>query len=202
MILHPSERIKEFRINKGLSQEELSEISNISIRTIQRMESGKFTLKGDSLKKLAKALEVPIESILAVDKKEDLGSLSLIAISGVSYLIHPFLGILLPILLWSLNRNRIINADECGKRVVNFQLSWQLLFFSLFIILINNGSFFIPYNFGVTAWSNDIFGPLNSSWQKNVIIVVYFLNLLLTLLNMIRIRNNKLPIFLLSFRFF
>lgn len=200
MNLNPSEKIKEFRVKRGYSQEQLAELSNISIRTIQRMEKGKTTPKGDSLKKIAKALETTTENLLETDKKEDLGFLALLVISGITYLIHPFLGLLIPIVLWFIKRNKVVNADLTGKRVINFQITWQILFFTFFVVIINKGQPYIPYNLGITEWSTTI-SRMNNEPLKFSILAFYFLNLALTLFNLIRIRNEKLPRYFISFPF-
>jgi len=54
-----SEQLKKMRIDKGLSQEELSEVSNLSLRTIQRLENGESSPREDTIHLLTKALEVP-----------------------------------------------------------------------------------------------------------------------------------------------
>lgn len=201
MNLNPSEKIKEFRLQRGYSQEQLAELSNISIRTIQRMEKGETTPKGDSLKKIAKALETTTENLLETDKKEDLGYLALIAISGITYLIHPFLGVLLPILLWSFRKDKIVNADLVGRRVINFQITWQLLFFLYFIVVIYQGYFEIYYNNSITEWTA-LINKLNiSPFYKNSIRLLYFSNLIITLFNLILIRKEKLPKFVIYIPF-
>lgn len=54
-----SNAIKKIRTEKGLSQEDLSEKSELSLRTIQRLENGKSEPRGDTLKRLSNALELP-----------------------------------------------------------------------------------------------------------------------------------------------
>lgn len=54
-----SNAIKKIRTEKGLSQEDLSEKSELSLRTIQRLENGKSEPRGDTLKRLTNALELP-----------------------------------------------------------------------------------------------------------------------------------------------
>ena len=49
-----SNRIKNFRILKGFSQEALAEHSGLSVRTIQRMENNDRIPNADSLKKVRK----------------------------------------------------------------------------------------------------------------------------------------------------
>ena len=50
-------KIKDLRKRRGLSQEELAEKSGLSLRTIQRIENGETDPRGDSLRRLAAALE-------------------------------------------------------------------------------------------------------------------------------------------------
>ena len=165
------------------------------------MEKGETTPKGDSLKKNAKALETTTENLLETDKREDLGLLALIVISGISYLIHPFLGILLPLILWFIKRNKIVNADIAGKRVINFQITWQILFFTFFVVIVYEGHPYIPYNLGISEWTIDVISKMNNKIIKVSTLVFYLLNLALTLFNLIRIRNEKLPRFFISIPF-
>ena len=54
-----SNAVKKIRTEKGLSQEDLSKKSELSLRTIQRLENGKSEPRGDTLKRLTNALELP-----------------------------------------------------------------------------------------------------------------------------------------------
>jgi transcriptional regulator with XRE-family HTH domain len=56
-------KIKELRLRSGVSQEELAEISQLSLRTIQRIENGETEPRGDSLKRISKALHINIEEL-------------------------------------------------------------------------------------------------------------------------------------------
>ncbi|MGQ7869024.1 helix-turn-helix domain-containing protein [Sunxiuqinia sp. sy24] len=51
-------RIKELRETKGLSQEELSEKTGVSLRTIQRIESGESVPRGSTLRTITSSLDV------------------------------------------------------------------------------------------------------------------------------------------------
>lgn len=57
-----SKRIKELRINKGLTQTDLSEKSGISLRTIQRIENNEVSPSIYSLKKISKVLDEDLNS--------------------------------------------------------------------------------------------------------------------------------------------
>lgn len=52
-----SQRVKELRKEKGLSQEELAKKAGLSLRTIQRVESRETEPTGDTLKRIATALD-------------------------------------------------------------------------------------------------------------------------------------------------
>ena len=55
--------LKKIREQKNLTQEELAELSGISVRTIQRIESG-TSPKGFTLKTLAKSLQISEKDLL------------------------------------------------------------------------------------------------------------------------------------------
>jgi transcriptional regulator with XRE-family HTH domain len=66
--------LKEMRISRHLSQEQLAQISGLNVRTIQRIESGN-NASLESLKCLAAALEVDVSTLnqekFIMDKKSD-----------------------------------------------------------------------------------------------------------------------------------
>ena len=63
-------RIQECRQKAGLTQEQLSEISGISQKHISRIEQGYHDTHFTMIYKIAKALNVPIDTF-AVDFEED-----------------------------------------------------------------------------------------------------------------------------------
>jgi DNA-binding XRE family transcriptional regulator len=58
--VNPKEKIKTLRLAKGLTQQELSDLSGISLRTIQRIENGEVKPSLYSLKKLSATLEADL----------------------------------------------------------------------------------------------------------------------------------------------
>lgn len=56
--------LREGRLSKGLTQKELSERSNISVRSIQRIENGDIVPRSHTLKTLAGILELSLETFL------------------------------------------------------------------------------------------------------------------------------------------
>ncbi|MCQ4023319.1 MULTISPECIES: helix-turn-helix domain-containing protein [unclassified Ruminococcus] len=59
-----SERLKAIREEKGLTQQELSKRSGVSLRTIQNYESGAYRPRFGIVDKLAEALEVSSPELL------------------------------------------------------------------------------------------------------------------------------------------
>jgi transcriptional regulator with XRE-family HTH domain len=57
-------RLKELRIEKMLSQEDLHQLSGVSRDTISRVEGGKSEAQYRTIRKLADALEVPYRELL------------------------------------------------------------------------------------------------------------------------------------------
>lgn len=66
--------LKELRINRHFSQEQLAQMSGLNVRTIQRIESGKKASL-ESIKCIAAALDVDITTLnqekFMIDKKSD-----------------------------------------------------------------------------------------------------------------------------------
>lgn len=61
--------IKENRIKRNYTQEQLAEIVNISTRQLQRIEKNEDDTKIKTLKKLIKVLEIPDDEIINYIKK-------------------------------------------------------------------------------------------------------------------------------------
>lgn len=165
-------RIKELRLQSGISQEKLSEISELNIRTIQRIENGETEARGDSLKRIATALNFDLKKLttLEISKailNEDKWILRLLSISAFGFLIQPLLGIIFPLILWIIYKNRIRNVNEIGRQILKSQIFWCFLLYAIYLYV----------------WSIKIFQlglPMPNN-QKTITIVVfalYFANIL------------------------
>jgi transcriptional regulator with XRE-family HTH domain len=91
----------ELRDKLNLTQEELADKANISVRTIQRIESGTKP-KGFALESLSKALGVS-KDVLLQDKvkpiKSNIKLIKYINLSSIVLIIVPFGSIVLPLLM-------------------------------------------------------------------------------------------------------
>jgi transcriptional regulator with XRE-family HTH domain len=127
-------RVKELRVKNGFSQGALAEECKVSLRTIQRIENSITIPHGYTLSRLAMALHVSPDELVDWSKQEDKGQLNLLNLSGLTLLINPFLGIIIPLTLWITKREKIKHLDETGKKLLNFQIT-MLIMISLALIL-------------------------------------------------------------------
>ena len=163
-----------FRQNLNLTQEELSEKSGVSIRTIQRIEAG-VTPKGYTLKALAKALDVSESSLLGEDEITYTNNkwLKIINLSSLPFIILPPLNFLIPLLIMFLKKE----YNPVTRIILSIQLVWMLFAIVLFlIILILNDWFAVP-----------------SKFTMLIAMVWVLINSIVILRNAIEINKNKFP---------
>lgn len=141
-----AQKIKELRFRRGLSQEKLSEIAQINLRTVQRIERGETDPRGDTLKRIAIALNVTPDELIDWTEQEDKGFLAFFNLSALSYIAFPLLGIIVPLAIWILKKDKISHTNEIGKRLLNFQITWCLMLFLVYAIVFLGVIFPISFN--------------------------------------------------------
>ncbi len=122
-----AQRVKDLRKKKGLSQEELSENAGLSLRTIQRIESGETEPTGDTLKRIASALQVSPEELIIQAKTGDHGFLKAMNLSALAFIVFPLLGILVPLIMWVSKKDKLKDINTAGKSIINFEITWTIL---------------------------------------------------------------------------
>ena len=175
-----SERVTELRNRKGFSQEVLAEESGLSLRTIQRIENGETTPRGDTLQRIAKGLSVTSEEIIDWKLERNDSYLAILNASGLAFIIFPLLGIIIPLVLWVSKRKEINNVDKVGKSVINFEITWCLCMFLIYIFS------FISFIFHLSVFPK--ITPLR------IILIGTFLflfNAVQLILNSIRLKKGK-----------
>ncbi|NNE01833.1 MAG: helix-turn-helix domain-containing protein [Eudoraea sp.] len=170
-------RVKELRNQKGMSQEFLAEESGLSLRTIQRVENGESNPTGESLKRLANALNVNPDELIDWSIKEDKKYLNYLNLSALTFLFFPFLGILIPFILWTSKKGKIKNINELGRALINFEITWTILLFFIPVVL-----FFVS--------KIRLIENITLSTFFIVIGLLYLFNLISILFNTIRISND------------
>lgn len=124
-----SQKIKELRTQKNLSQEKLSELSGISLRTLQRIEKNEGTPTADSISKLSLALQQNITGLLEKDVEYKKQQLKILFLSALSFLIFPLLGAIVPSIIWVWKKELFSESGDSIKSLINFQITWNIVFF-------------------------------------------------------------------------
>ncbi len=82
--------ISETRKLKGLTQEELAELSKVNLRTIQRIENNESDPRGKTLNLICTVLELNLEELLSQEKDSNLKTIGVTIIHGVFLLVFNF----------------------------------------------------------------------------------------------------------------
>jgi transcriptional regulator with XRE-family HTH domain len=184
-----AERIRQQRILKGYSQEHLAECAGISVRTLQRIEGGQTEPRGHTLIALAQVLNVAIEDLMDFTKEENSGTLHAINLSALAYWAFPLGNILLPLIIWIINKDKVKGANRFGKRQVLIQMGWTALIFLSFVLFLYGPPMLILAGIDL--------GILTATPLPIVVTaLVYVLNTIYILLVSLMISKNKRVSFL------
>lgn len=127
------------RKRKGYTQDTLSEKSNVTIRTIQRIEKDEVNPQLQTIKLLTDALEIEVDDLIILEnpKEEALQNKWILLLHGSPLLgfIFPF-SVLFPLFIWLHKREDNTIYYQQGIKVINFQLSVTILYILAFISLI------------------------------------------------------------------
>ncbi|MCL1678789.1 helix-turn-helix domain-containing protein [Elizabethkingia miricola] len=185
-------KLKTARELKNLTQEELSEKSKISVRTIQRIEAGTEP-KGHTLRSLARALDVEeyslqdkmIVSETEISKDETTSkeeftevnytSVKIINLSSVLFILLPPLNILVPLLLMFTMKQK----NNLVKQIISVQIMWTVLAPVIFIL--------------------GVFLKLGRQFTLVLMILIVLSNLFIILRNAAEIDKNKKLFYKLNF---
>lgn len=182
-----SENLKNHRNRLGLTQDLLAEMSGVSTRTIQRIENGETTPRGDTLLRIARTLDLEPSDLLQDQKKEDSAFLTGLCASAFSFLIFPVLAILLPFILWITKRDEIKKVQETGKDLINMQITWNII---LFIAITG---YYIWFQFSFSSVTEITVTVAKSYWGifYSLLGSLYLYNFSVLLINIYSIRNDK-----------
>ncbi|MGE8556471.1 MAG: helix-turn-helix domain-containing protein [Chryseobacterium jejuense] len=188
-------KLRAAREQKNLTQEELSEKSKISVRTIQRIESGTEP-KGHTLRALAKALEIEETSLqdsiipdvddeitdeVIPEVKEEqqpeinYSLIKIINLSSLLFTLLPPLNILVPLLLMFTMKQK----NSLARQIISVQMIWTVMAPIVFML----GIFLKP-------------GP---KLTLIIMILIVLSNIFIILRNAAEIDRNKKMYFRLKF---
>ncbi|WP_163380946.1 helix-turn-helix domain-containing protein [Cyclobacterium sp. SYSU L10401] len=179
-------RVRELRNRRGLSQELLAENSGLGIRTIQRIENGETEPRGDTLRRLASALDSSPDEIIDWTITEDKGFLMALNLSSLGFVLFPLLGILIPLILWISRKGKIKDINYISKEILNFQISWTIIVILTYI-------YFIGSMYYRLSQAGDISPAVlgNPLVKFAVLGFLYLYNFVLILINTVKIENEK-----------
>lgn len=129
-------KISKIRKQKGMSQEKLADLSKINLRTLQRIEKDENEPRGNTLKQICEVLKINIEELLDYGKIEDKSYLIFLHLSIISNIIIPLGNIILPLILWLNKRDSIIEVNNQGKNILNFQIFFSIISNLILIIAV------------------------------------------------------------------
>lgn len=185
-------KIKDLRSRRGFSQEQLSEESKLSLRTVQRIEKGESIPRGDTLIKLTQALGVTPNDLLEWTDIEDKGYLTLMNFSALTGLLfNPLLGIIIPLVMWILKKDKIKFVDDYGKNIISFQITWTLLIYSIFIVATKGAYINFDFNLFDIILSLIHFKMEKENIYIVLLAVLYLYNAALVFKNYTRIKKGK-----------
>ena len=100
------DKIKEARLAKGLSQEELADLSNISLRTIQRIEKGMGSPRIYTVKTLTEYLDIDFSTLrsnIAPNLNIEIATLKKMNVAIIVTLIIPLFNIITPLVIYKIS---------------------------------------------------------------------------------------------------
>ena len=163
-------KISKIRKQKGMSQEVLSDLAKINLRTLQRIEKEENEPRGNTLQQICEALKINIEELIDYREKEDKTHLIFLHLSIISNIIIPLGNIILPLILWLNKRDSIIEVNNQGKNILNFQILFSL--FNNLILIIG------------------VVGKIQHLYILSYFILIYFLLLLFNISYSIYVANR------------
>ena len=120
-------KVAELRRQKNMTQEELAEICEVSIRTIQRIESGEVEPRAFTNNSLSNVLEFDFGQDNTENENFWL---------AVLHLSSMFIIVLIPLLLWSWKKNQSYEIDRQGRLVLNYQITMTITLLAMLFLLL------------------------------------------------------------------
>lgn len=125
-------KLTEYREKQNLTQEELAKKSGISVRTIQRIESG-IEPKGYTLRALAKSLNIKENELIKtniLNKKSNSKVINLINLSSLLVVFIPIANFVLPLIITLIKKQ----LNSLTRQIITIQILWSVIMISLYLI--------------------------------------------------------------------
>ena len=140
-------KVAELRQQKGLTQEKLAELCEVSSRTIQRIESGEVDPRAYTIQCLNAALEYDFGVENTSNENLWLTILHLSSTFSIP---------IIPLLLWSWKKEQSLKIDQHGRQVLNFQITTTLtLFAAVFLLMALPVALVVMDEYGFTNFQSN-----------------------------------------------
>jgi transcriptional regulator with XRE-family HTH domain len=190
------QKIVTARRMKGLTQEQLADLANITVRTIQRIERNETTPRPYTLQTIATALNIPFETLIvtATEQQETVNDptvspgtsvetngihfLQMLCLSCFTYLVIPFVHFLVPNYLLKKSNEQNPKIVAFARRVIRVQLFWKSALWLLMLLT-------LAYNIIIAVY-------FQRSYLLNYLVpffIMYFLNAILITSSLLRIKK-------------
>ncbi|MET3877631.1 helix-turn-helix transcriptional regulator [Chitinophaga sp. OAE865] len=168
-----NERISKTRKEKGLTQAELADLANITTRTIQRIESGESIPRSFTIKAIAKALELPYETLLVKEiplpiqqSGDTTHFLKMLNLSCFAYTLVPWVHFLVPHLILKKQKDLNEEATALSRKMIRQQVSWTIALHLLMLLT-------VALNLIQVRVFNNMYNTISYLWP---VVVMYLLN--------------------------
>lgn len=187
MMLH--QEIATLRKSKGLTQEELASRTGLTVRTIQRIESGESVPRSYTLKAIAQALDTPFETFTpketttsgttSEDAQAARDALQLLNLSSFFYIIIPYVHFLVPMNMLKKNKDLPPPMIVFARKLIRQQVYWVIA--TLLAMLLT-----LAYNLTQHAIFHTSYN-IHYLWP---FFIMYLVNAVIILVNARRIRRG------------
>ncbi len=192
-----SRKIVAARKKKGFTQEQLADLTNITVRTIQRIESGESIPRSYTLKAIASTLDIPFDTLITTEpepaKETDTAKvpagpsaeengrhfLQMLCLSCFTYLVIPFVHFLVPGYLLKKSNEQNPKIVAFARRVVRIQLYWKSALWLIMLLTLG-------YNIIVAIY-------FERAWLLNYLLpffIMYLLNALIITNSLLRVKKT------------
>jgi transcriptional regulator with XRE-family HTH domain len=190
-----SQKIANTRKQNGLTQEQLADLSNVTVRTIQRIENGSTIPRAYTLKTIAAALDLKFEELVAdngttihpgntpaIPNYDDSKHfLKVLCLSCFSYLVVPFVHFLIPGHLLKKSSETNLAVIAFAKKVIRTQLYWIITLWLLLLLT-------LAYNMTMAA-------NFQKSYLLNYLVpffAMYFINAVIISIKLAQVKKMDL----------
>lgn len=173
-------KLVEYRDKLNLTQEELSKKSGISVRTIQRIESG-IEPKGYTLKALAKSLNIDEKELVKnnhSNQETNTNFVNLINLSSLIVVFIPIANFILPLIITLIKKQ----FNSLTRQIITIQILWSVITIAVYLI-------------GSIIFVNE----LGRNIGIGILLFLVFANTFIILRNSAELNKNKQLFFRLKF---